>query len=61
MSFSTYLKETKGELKHVSWPTRTQAVLFTTLVIVLSIVMAIYLGAFDYLFTWLLKNFVIGA
>lgn len=61
MSFSTYLKETKGELKHVSWPTRTQAVLFTTLVIVLSIVMAAYLGAFDYLFTWLLKTFVIGA
>jgi len=61
MSFSTYLKETKGELKHVSWPTRTQAVLFTTLVIVMSIVMAAYLGAFDSLFTWLLKTFVIGA
>lgn len=56
MSLSTYLKETKGELKHVSWPTRTQATLFTVLVIVVSILMALYLGAFDLLYTTLFKK-----
>lgn len=56
MSLSTYLKETKGELKHVSWPTRTQATLFTVLVIVVSILMSLYLGAFDLLYTTLFKK-----
>ncbi|OHA81114.1 MAG: preprotein translocase subunit SecE [Candidatus Yonathbacteria bacterium RIFCSPHIGHO2_01_FULL_51_10] len=55
MSFSNYLKETKGELKHVSWPSRTQTTLFTILVIVVSIAMGIYLGAFDLLYTAILK------
>ncbi|MHB8651977.1 MAG: preprotein translocase subunit SecE [Minisyncoccota bacterium] len=58
MSFSSYLKETRGELKHVSWPTKEQAIVFTVLVIVISFLMAAYLGAFDLLFTWLLKTFI---
>jgi len=52
-----YLKETKGELKHVSWPTKNQAILFTVIVVVFSIVVAIFLGAFDYLFTLAVKLF----
>jgi preprotein translocase subunit SecE len=56
--FTEYLKETKGELKHVSWPTRNQAVLFTVIVAVFSIVVAFFLGAFDYLFTMGVKLFI---
>jgi preprotein translocase subunit SecE len=52
-----YLKETKGELKHVSWPTKNQAILFTVIVVVFSAVVAIFLGAFDYLFTLGVKLF----
>lgn len=50
-----YIKETRAELKHVSWPTRRQAAVFTAVVIVISLLTAAYLGAFDYLFTALLK------
>ena len=47
----TYLRDTKSELKHVSWPTQRQTIIYTTIVIVLSIVTALYLGALDFGFT----------
>ncbi len=50
MALGEYIKETRAELKHVSWPTRRQAIIFTALVIVLSIGLALILGVFDYLF-----------
>ncbi len=53
-----YLKDTKGELKHVSWPTKNQAILFTVIVVVFSIIVAAFLGAFDFLFTMVLKLFI---
>ena len=51
MSFLQYLKDTRGELHHVAWPTRVQTIVYTALVMALSIVVALYLGVFDYLFT----------
>jgi len=54
MKIVEYVKDTKGELKHVSWPTRKQAVIFTAIVIALSIFVALFLGLFDFLFTKLL-------
>jgi len=58
MSFVTYLKEVKGELKHVSWPTRKQTIIFTIIVVVLSIVTATLLGVFDTIFGFILENIV---
>ncbi len=55
---SNYILETKGELKHVSWPTRKQTFMFTVLVIFLSVVISAYLGLFDYLFSLGLKNII---
>ena len=54
--FLNYLKETKGELQHVSWPSQAQTITFTALVIAISILTAFYLGFFDYLFTLLLQK-----
>ncbi|MBI5457062.1 preprotein translocase subunit SecE [Candidatus Kaiserbacteria bacterium] len=51
MSFLQYLKDTRGELHHVAWPTRVQTIVYTALVITLSVVVSLYLGVFDYLFT----------
>lgn len=56
MGFIQYLKDTRGELRHVAWPTRFQTVVYTILVILLSILVALYLGLFDYLFTTGLRN-----
>lgn len=49
--FFNYLADTRGELKHVSWPTQRQTMIYTILVIVLSIVTAVYLGVLDFGFT----------
>jgi len=53
-----YLQETKGELKHVSWPTKNQAIWFTIIVVVFSLAVAAFLGAFDFIFTMILKLFI---
>lgn len=50
MGISNYINETKAEMKHVSWPTRSEAIMYTILVIVLSLALAAYLGIFDALF-----------
>ncbi|MEX1027828.1 MAG: preprotein translocase subunit SecE [Candidatus Paceibacterota bacterium] len=57
--FINYVKDTQGELLHVSWPTRRQAMIYTAIVIVVSIAIAIFLGFFDFLFTEALNRFVI--
>lgn len=51
MGIFNFLREVKGEMKHVSWPTRKQTVAYTVLVVVVSIVVAAYVGLFDHLFT----------
>ena len=57
--FTQYLRDTRSELKHVSWPTRRQATVFTILVIVVSILTALLLGVFDYIFTQGLERFIL--
>lgn len=51
MKIVEYLKETKTELKHVIWPSRSQTFFYTLIVIVLSIVIAYFLGLFDFIFS----------
>ncbi len=58
MSLVNYLKDTRAELKHVNWPTRRQAILYTIGVIVVSIVVAAYLGFFDYIFALILAKLI---
>ena len=57
--FINYIKDTRGELKHVSWPTRQQSIVFTVVVIIVSILSAIFLGFFDFLFSLILQKFVL--
>lgn len=51
MSLGTFLKETQAELKHVSWLTRRQAIIYTAIVIGITLGVAAYLGALDYIFS----------
>ena len=57
--FGDYLRDTASEMKHVSWPTQTQAMVYTALVIAISGLVALLLGGFDYVFTNLL-DMVVG-
>jgi preprotein translocase subunit SecE len=51
MSIISYLKETKAELSHVTWPTRSEVIWATVAVLVISGVVAYLLGFFDFLFS----------
>jgi preprotein translocase subunit SecE len=51
MSLIQYIKDVRGEMRHVSWPTRKQAAIYTALVIGISIAVALYLGGLDFLFS----------
>lgn len=55
-----YFLESKEELKKVTWPTRKEAVNYTILVLIISAVVAAFLGVFDFALTSglneLLKN-----
>lgn len=59
MSLITYLKDTQGELKHVSWPTRNQTIAFTVVVVLISVFVSFLLGFFDYLLKLVIEKFVI--
>jgi preprotein translocase subunit SecE len=52
MSIASYIKETRAEFKHVVWPTKRQAIAYSIAVIVISLVVAYMLGAFDALFQY---------
>jgi len=45
-----YIKEVIAEAKHVTWPTRKQTIFFTITVLVISVIVAYYLGLLDFLF-----------
>ena len=50
-SIERYFKETIGELRKVSWPTRKEALGLTAIVLVVLFVMSMYLGLLDFIFT----------
>jgi len=56
--FINYLKDTRGELKHVSWPTKKQSIWFTVIVIAVSLIISFYLGFFDFIFSLGLDNLI---
>ncbi|MCK5095735.1 MAG: preprotein translocase subunit SecE [Candidatus Pacebacteria bacterium] len=55
MGLGQYLKETQAELKHVSWPTQKQITYFTIVVIIISIITAVFLGVADLGFSRILQ------
>jgi preprotein translocase subunit SecE len=50
-NLSNYFKATLAEMKQVSWPTQRQAFLYTLLVILISVLVSLFLGAFDFIFS----------
>jgi len=46
-----FLKEVKAEFHHITWPKKDTLISLTIVVISISIIISLILGAFDYLFT----------
>jgi preprotein translocase subunit SecE len=57
MKITEYIKNTRTEMSHVTWPSRQQTIRFTTLVIAVSAATAIILGVADFVFSKLLTLF----
>lgn len=51
----TYLIEARHELRNVQWPTRAEAIKLTSVVVRVSLGLAVFLGVFDAFFEYLLK------
>lgn len=58
MGLGQYLQDTRAELRHVAWPTQMQTIVYTVLVIAISIFISMYLGLFDFIFTSTLARVV---
>lgn len=57
-SLITYLKNVRGELSHVVWPKPRQAAIHTAMILLISIVVAVFVGLVDYGLTHLV-DFVV--
>jgi preprotein translocase subunit SecE len=55
INFQTYFQEVLRELKKVDWPSRDQTIKQTSLVLLVSAGIALYLGGIDYVFTRMLE------
>lgn len=53
-----FFAEARQEFRHVNWPTREEAIRLTMVVIGLSLGLAAFLGAFDFLFSFALRTLV---
>jgi len=54
----TYFREVKSEMSKVTWPTKKETIHYTLVVIGISLVVALFLGGFDYLFTFFIRTLV---
>jgi preprotein translocase SecE subunit len=52
MSLSTYFREAVSELHKVAWPTRTQAIRISGIVLAATFIAAAVFGAFDSALAW---------
>ncbi len=53
-----YFQEAREELRKVTWPSQQEVILYSSLVIIISVVMAAYLGLLDWIFTLGLEELV---
>lgn len=54
-----YIIEVRTEAKKVSWPSRKVTVKDSTIVIVISLATAAFLGGVDYFLSFLIKEFIV--
>jgi preprotein translocase subunit SecE len=55
----TFLREAKVELMRVNWPTQKEVIRYTVLVVVISLAVSAFLGALDFLFSFLVEKYLL--
>ena len=53
-----YFRQTRGEVRKVTWPTRQESQRLTAIVLSVTAIMALFLGILDYLFSNLIQEMV---
>ena len=56
-----YLRDTRAELRKVTWPTREEAWKLTLIVLGTVVVMSIILGLADLIFAEIMRGLIVGA
>lgn len=54
-----FFKEVYVEMRKVNWLTRNQVIRYTVIVLAVTIITAAFLGGLDYLFSELIKKFIV--
>ena len=57
-AFIQFLKDARVELGRVTWPSRREVLVTTAAVIVFSFMVALLLGLFDYIYSWIIGHFL---
>ena len=53
-----FLRESKAELKKIAWPTKKQVWYSTLVVVLLTAVVGVYLGAVDFFLRMIIRRFI---
>ncbi|MEK9173639.1 MAG: preprotein translocase subunit SecE [Patescibacteria group bacterium] len=56
----SFLQEARVELAKVNWPNRETILRYTAMVIVMSVIVSLFLGSLDYLFSYLVETFLLN-
>jgi len=54
-----FFKEVYVEMRKVNWLSRSDLLRYTLIVLAVTIIVAAFLGGLDYLFSYLMKKFII--
>jgi len=57
-SIRVFITDVRGELKKVSFPTRSETIGSTTVVIVFCVIMSLYLSVIDSFLVWLVGKII---
>ena len=55
----SYIGELRQEFNRINWPSRSEALRMSAIVIVISLIVAAFLGALDFVFSNLLEKIVL--
>jgi preprotein translocase subunit SecE len=55
----TFVRQTYDELKQIVWPSRNEIIRLTGIVIILSVLMGIYIGGLDWIFSQAIQLIVV--
>jgi len=53
-----FIGELRQEFKRINWPSRQETIKMSTIVIIISLVVAAFLGALDFLFLTIIERLV---